>query len=297
MTFLSVMNAKIGFPDDLMQPGYIFEPKLDGFRALCYVDRSIRFISRNHIDITKRFTAFDFRKYIKAKTAILDGELIAVDEQGRVDFSLVQQSIATHYIVFDIVMKNGQSLIKKPLLERKKILDRTVVNRGGIEKIVFTTHGKQLWHLMKKMKFEGVMAKEKDGLYHPGKRSGTWRKIKFLNTIDCVIVGYSSGKRLISSLALGLYKGKELHYIGNVGTGFNQDNSDALYVKLKKLHTNRPLIVNKDDVLPATQWVKPRLVAEVKYVEMTSNHMLRTSVFLRVRFDKKARECTFKDQI
>ncbi len=293
-----VMNAKIGDVNDLKNREYIFEPKLDGYRALCYVNTNLKFISRNQKDLTDKDPELDVRHNIKAKSAILDGEIVAFDNKGRPSFQALQRSKPAVYIVFDILMKNGKSLSALPLLERKKILDQTVVDGDEIEKIIFVEDGKALYKVAQKSGYEGVMAKVKDGLYYPGKRSGLWLKIKFFTTIDCVIVGYSKGKRVVASLALGLYDDEgKLHYIGSVGTGFTMAIIDELYEKLQRMKAYKPMLVNKEEVPKEVILVKPKLVAEVKFVEMTKAGILRTPVFLRLRTDKKPTECTFKGQL
>ncbi len=294
---LAAMNAKMGSLEDLGKSGYIFEPKLDGIRALCYVGKGLKLISRNNIDLTDTYPELQFRKKINAKTAILDGEIIAYDNKGRPSFSLLQEGGAVTYVVFDILTKNGTSLINKPLLERKKILDKTIREGNGLEKIFFVSDGKKLWKKIIKAHLEGVIAKTAQGLYYPGERTREWLKIKPAKSVDCVIIGYRPGKRIIGSLALGLYDNKGiLTYIGNVGTGFTQELLQDLHDRFKPLKSTP--IINKEERAPNDViWVKPTLVAEIKYLKVTSYGILRMPVFLRLRKDKKPKECTFKDQL
>ncbi len=295
---LHVMNAKIGDIGYLDKQGYIYEPKLDGYRALCYVDGDLTFMSRNDKNLTAAYPELlHFRQNIHAHSAILDGEIVAYDQQGNPNFALLQQGKQASYVVFDILMKDDASLISKPLLERKAILSSTVVDGEGIEKIFYTTKGHALWDEIKKRKIEGVMAKKANGLYYPDKRIDTWVKIKLVNTIDCVIIGYLAGKRVIASLALGLYdEVGNLVYIGNVGTGFAEQMTTELASMLKNI-TVTSLSVKNEAVLPRNIiLVKPVLVAEIKYLEMTPYGMLRASVFLRLRNDKLPNECTFLNQ-
>jgi bifunctional non-homologous end joining protein LigD len=294
---LSVMNAKIGDQSLLNKAGYIYEPKLDGYRALCYVNKTITLISRNGKDITSNYPELTgMRKNIKAKSCILDGEIVAYDEQGNPSFSLLQRQRTANYIVFDILMKDGELLIDKPLIERKKILEDTVIDGNRIQKILYTNDGVALWHEIKKRHLEGIMAKETEGLYYPGRREKTWLKIKMTNTIDCIIVGYIQGTRIISSLALALYdESKKLRYIGTVGTGFKEQFLIHLFHALEMIKVSVPPVVNppKNKFI---QWVKPTLVGEIKYLEFTRSMILRAPVFLRLRTDKKPQECTFIDQ-
>ena len=289
------MNAYSTTSDLLDHAGYIFEPKLDGYRVLCYVNNGVKFITRNGLDVTANYPELAFRSSIKAKNCILDGEVIAYDKKGLPSFNALQNGSPATYMVFDILKKNDVWLIDKPLLERKKILETTVIDGRYIEKVFFTTQGLALWDTVVAKRMEGVMAKVKDSPYLTGVRSKNWLKIKVFNTIDCVIVGYKQGARIISSLALALYESdNSLRYIGNVGTGFSMAFLNQLYKQLEPLAVKKsPVNISINDM----QWVKPRLVCEVKYVEITPAGMLRSPVFVRLRDDKKARDCTVKDQM
>jgi bifunctional non-homologous end joining protein LigD len=296
---IRAMNAYMGTLDDLKNPDFIFEPKLDGIRALCYVNAKCDFISRNDLDLTDKYPELDVRKFIKAKTCILDGEIVAYDKKGIPHFSTLQKGGLATYVVFDILMKNGKSLVDLPLIERKKILDETVIENARIEKSFFTKSGPALWKEMVKKRMEGVMAKEANAPYHPGIRSGVWLKIKLLNTIDCVIVGFTAAKRTISSLALGLYDtDHQLYYVGKVGTGFNEKDLEELEKKLTPIVTDKRPTVNPP-ILGAKKikWVKPSFVCEVTFLQFTSIRYLRASVFIRLRTDKNPKQCTFKSQM
>lgn len=296
--YVQVMNAKMGTLADLVKPGYIFEPKLDGYRALCFVNGTLRFISRNQNDLTSKYTELNFRQNIKAKSAILDGEIVAYDSFGHPSFSLLQQGYMASYVVFDILMKDGISLIDTPLIERKKIVAETVIDGDHNEKIFFTQHGQALWQEMVKRKLEGVVAKGEQSHYYPGERSGVWLKIKLVSSIDCVIIGYLKGKRIISSLALGLYDAQgAMTYIGSVGTGFKESSLELLTQKLVPLHSQQYSIKNSEKARRGMQWVQPQLAAEIRYHEMTPLGILRAPVFVRLREDKEARECTFANQL
>lgn len=306
------MLAKIGSHNDLTRADYIFEPKLDGIRALCDVTKnSITLISRNGINITARYPELAIRKYIKATTAILDGEIIAYDKHNRPNFQLLQSrdllqdttkiekepAIApVTYIIFDILMKNGESLVHLPLLERKKILAATITELPDVFEVIPYTHdGPRLWRIMMRHKFEGVMAKEKDALYYPGQRRPVWLKIKPINNIEAIIIGYTAERRAVSALALGIYDQGVLRYFGKVGTGFSED-------MVKKLHTMLAKITRASPACPAPDldnihWVRPLYVAEFKYLEITRQKRLRHAVFLHIRKDKKPKECTLESQI
>jgi len=318
------MLAKSGDEHDLDNRDFVFEPKLDGTRAICYFNRSqksrkgdtspsIIFINRREKNITHRYPEFsrsEFFDNIKAASCVLDGEIIVYDENGIPDFNLLQKreqldnklliqlrsrEFPATYVVFDILMKDGHELIGKPLKERKKILNKTVIDSEGetkiIQKIFFTKDGRRLFKEIRKRGLEGVMAKKLNGRYYPGERTSVWLKIKFLKTLDCIIVGYTSEKRKISSLALALYDGRRLKYVGRVGTGFTEKLIDKLHKLLKPLRVRSPTVEYRGD--KKIIWVRPKLICEVKYLEFSKDKILRAPVFLRLRYDKPIKECTF----
>lgn len=303
------MLARLGDQTYLSKQGYIYEPKLDGIRALCFVRKKLVFINRNDITITNRYPEFQFRKNIKADSCVLDGEIIVYNKRGKIDFQLAlkrdqvsnpllieersSQYPAT-FVVFDILMLNGKSLLKTPLLERKKILKRVVKEGDHLELLAWTPEGKKLWREIKRRKMEGVIAKKEDGLYYPGARPYEWIKIKSTKDIDCVIIGFSQKRRTISALALAVYNEEgKLQYVGKVGTGFSFEDEEEIYKKLSKI-TVKKVPVEKIAKVPAEiQWVKPKYIAEIKYLELTKNKHLRAPVFIRLRSDKKLKECVF----
>jgi bifunctional non-homologous end joining protein LigD len=298
---ISPMMAHIGKESDLERPHMLFEPKLDGIRSLCYVSEGLRFYSRNSRDITSEYPEFHFRDSIESKTAILDGEIIVLDNENNPSFSMWQHDYAAVYIVFDILMLNEKSLIDLPLLERKEILGKVVKDSSRMEKCMYTTHGTDLWQEIIKRGMEGVIAKQEDSHYYPGSRSSLWLKIKSYKTLDALILGYTSGKRKISSLILGAYRNGELVYIGKVGTGFTGTSLDDLLHSMKPLKITKPLMVGNilPDDLPSripTHWLKPELICEIKYLEFTEAGKMRGPVFLRLRVDKNPEEISFEEQ-
>lgn len=300
------MLAMIGTQDDLERKDLIFEPKLDGYRALVYVDKELHILSCNENDITAQFPELEtMSAAITAKSCVLDGELICYDAEGNPNFEYIQgraqlgsrmiisiraQDHPATFAVFDILEYNGKSLIDTPLLERKKILEKIIGTSDRIVTVPYSADGKKIWKEIKKRDAEGVIAKVANSAYYPGKRKDVWIKIKQFETADCVVIGYTQEKRLISSLALGLYDSKgELIHIGNVGTGFTESLQKELYKKLHPLHEN--VITGERNKLADIKWVKPVVVVEVKYLEFTKDKKLRHAIFLRLRTDKTAEEC------
>ncbi len=299
------MLAFQGSKSDLTRKGFIFEPKLDGTRALCYKDgQQLRFINRRDHEMTPRYPEFDFAGLIGARTCVLDGEVVVFDGQGNPSFRLLQKreqaapgiyalrsgQHPANYIVFDILEIDGRDVTGQPLTERKRLLEATVQENANLRRIVYTADGQKLWDLIYPKGIEGVMAKRIDGTYEEGKRSPSWLKIKTVITIDCVIVGFTHEHRAISSLALGVYVGKDLRFVGRVGTGFTEEFLEKLREALDKIRVPGPSVVNPPE--GETEWVQPELVCEVEYLELTSNYHLRAPVFRRLRDDKLPQECT-----
>jgi bifunctional non-homologous end joining protein LigD len=291
------MLAVLGNESFLSKKGYLFEPKLDGYRALCYKNNGLRFVTRNGKDVTKDYPELNFLTKINAKSAVIDGEIVVYDDEGRPNFQWLQnKSLEKHrasFVAFDILMKNGQDLTHKTLAERKVILESTLDESSFVQISFFTKGGKKLWNEMKKRKIEGVIAKAEDSTYKQ-KRSSDWVKIKFSNTIDCVILGYTTKKRGISSLLLGLYNDSSLKFAGKVGTGFDEVTLGNLESRFDKIKSEKPAVsgVKEKNVV----WLKPKIVCEIKYSEMTRDKKFRAPVFLGLREDKDPEECTLKDQ-
>ena len=298
------MLAAIGSRDDLEREGYIFEPKLDGTRALCYVDSTMKFVNRRGHELTERYPEFSFRDQIKARSCVLDGELIVYDNRGNPSFHLLQKreqsktSIAKFlsiqhpatYVVFDILELEGKELFSIRLDERKKIMNAVLREGHHMQSNAFTKDGRKLWTVVEQRKLEGVMAKRANSYYEPGKRSDAWLKIKALKTVDCVLLGYTSEVRAISALALGLYFGNELRYVGRVGTGFTEKYLEELRPVLEVMRTDTPPVASHPKV-PVITWVRPDLIAEVEILELTQDKHLRAPSFRRLRNDKAVKDC------
>ena len=284
------MLAKIGDESILGKPGYIYEPKLDGIRALLSIGKTASFQSRNGKDLTERFSAIQIPS-IHATSCVFDGELVAYDDKGNPDFNCLQHGAPAVYVIFDILEKDGVSLRDEPLMRRKEILHKTLKENSTVQLITYTEQGKRLWSLMKKRGVEGVIAKKKDGTYLEGKRSESWMKVKLIQTVDAIVVGFTSTRREISSLALGLYDEGDILFIGKVGTGFDEAFIEGFWPKLEKIKTKKTQVVLPKEIQP----VRPRYVAEVEYLEFTPDRKLRAPVFRRLREDKEIHECTFPE--
>jgi len=305
-------------------PDWLFEIKWDGYRAIAFIENGKgRLVSRNQNDLTPRYPELkDLPKFVKAKTAILDGEVVALDDQGRASFSLMQQrtgfrpggrravanaDVPVLYYAFDLLYLDGYDLRKQPLEERKKKLLSIIVPGDALR---YSDHyeqqGKALFKVAEQKGLEGILAKKRDSIYQE-RRSSEWLKIKIRHRMECVIGGYTEpeGTRAhFGSVVLGLYdKQSRLIHVGQAGSGFTQKSLDEIWKLLKKLETKQNPFYGEVEALRKVYWVKPELVAEIEYAEWTegatggSGPKLRAPVFLGLRDDKTPKECLLEDQL
>ena len=293
---------------------WIFEIKWDGIRAISYVDDEVSIRSRNDKELKQNFPEFDELKTL-ARNVVLDGEIVVIKD-GKADFqSVIQRAKATRsheieveaqrnpatYVVFDMIEKEGQPLLELPLIERKKLLEQSLREGSHVSLSLFVDkEGEAYYDAALKKGVEGIIAKKKDSPYTPGVRSHNWLKIKKLATCDCVIFGYTKGegsrRETFGSLVLGLYDGKKPVYVGNVGTGFSNENLNVLMKTFEGLETRERTLPVNAVAAGEVVWLVPKLVCEVIYQSVTNDGKLRMSRFHALRLDKKPDECTL-DQI
>ena len=286
--------------------GWLFEVKWDGYRAIAYVrgGETERLDSRRGNDQVERFpsVAKEVARAVKTPDCVLDGEVCALDERGRPSFSAMQQGkpgTPIVYEAFDLLELEGESLVDLPLSERRRRLAALLDRRNRTVRLSEAFEdGAALYDAAQEQGLEGIVAKRADSPYREGKRTREWLKIKTHGRQEFVIAGYTKGQGRRSgrfgSLVLGVWRGDELEYAGNVGTGFTDRDIDELLAKLRPLETGRPPFrevpkmpkVRKADVV----WVRPELVAEVEFVEWTHDGRLRAPSFQGLREDKSARE-------
>jgi bifunctional non-homologous end joining protein LigD len=302
-------------------PDWLFEVKWDGYRVVSFIrDGKVRLVSRNQNDLTGQYPELqEMPTFLRAHEAVIDGEVVALDEEGRPSFSLMQQrtglrgggkrgprspELPVVYYVFDLIYVDGYDLRRVSLEERKQVLE-TIVVPGKL--VRYSDHyagkGTALFEVAKQKGLEGIVAKRRTSCYEE-RRSSEWLKIKITHTVDCVIGGYTEpegSREYFGSLVLGLYddKGRLVH-VGNAGTGFNHASLEEMWGRLQQRNTNRTPFDGPVDVRRA-HWVKPELVAEIKYTEWTHETAeggvkLRAPVFMTLRTDKDPRECTFAEQ-
>jgi bifunctional non-homologous end joining protein LigD len=294
---------------------WLFEIKWDGYRAVAFIaDGKVRLVSRNQNDLTSQYSELaDMPKHLKAGTAILDGEIVALDDEGRSSFSLMQQrtgfsptsrrrerdpGIPVRYYAFDLLYLDGYDLRKAPLESRKQKL-ASLIQPSPI--LLFSDHyptnGKALFAAAHQKGLEGILAKRRTSTYEE-RRSTEWRKIKITHRLEAVVGGYTEpqgSREHFGSLVLGLYdKAGTLIHIGQAGSGFTQKTQKEVWELLKPLKTSRSPFSGKVEALRAVHWLKPQLVAEIKFGEWTHEGQLRAPVFLGLRNDKSAEECVLE---
>jgi bifunctional non-homologous end joining protein LigD len=290
---------------------WTYEIKWDGYRALGYVrNGEARLLSRRGNDLTERFpeVARALEKAVRSPECVVDGEVCALDENGRPSFSAMQQGKRTLvYAVFDVLEVDGIPLVDRPLEERRQRLDALLDLKTKGAQLVQTSaafdDGEALFAAAEQQHLEGVMAKKVGSRYCEGRRTRDWLKIKTRGRQEFVIAGYTRGEGRragsFGSLVLATYENGELRWVGNVGTGFSERTIRELLAKLEPLRVGAsPLTVvpkmprvRKADVV----WVEPRLVAEVEFVEFTHDGHLRAPSFQGLRDDKEAEDVHRED--
>ena len=282
-----------------------FEIKWDGYRIVARVAGGEAVLrSRKDQDYTQRFAnvAKELVKALKTPDCVVDGEVCALDEEGRPSFSAMQQAkpgTPIVYYVFDLLEVEGEPVIDLPLSERRKRLRKLLDGRNRT--VQFSQpfeDGQALYEAAKERRLEGVMGKKTDSRYEPGKRSRYWLKFKTHGEQEFVVAGYTRGKGRrewsFGSLVLATYGSDGLEWAGNVGTGFDDAEQEKLLKKLRPLERKTSPFptppkmprVRKDDVV----WVEPKLVAEASFAEWTHDRRLRAPVYLGLRTDKDATE-------
>jgi len=296
-------------------PNWLFEIKWDGVRAMARIaDGGMTLRSRNNIDITARYPELaELPKALAAREAILDGEIVALDARGRGDFQRLQERMHVRapgekqiretpvvYFAFDLIYCDGYDLRDAPLLERKQLLQRML---HATDRFRYADHqpehGKEMYELAKENGLEGIVAKRADSRY-VGDRSTSWAKLKVSQTLDAVVGGWTEARTEaipFGSLLLGLYEGKKLRFIGHVGSGFDVKKHVELIARLKGLRTTASPFENVPETNEKPFWVKPELVARVKFGGWTQEKYLRHPVFLGLREDLKAEECKWESEV
>ncbi len=292
---------------------YSFEFKWDGVRAIGYFDgRALTFQSRNLLDITPRYPELQgITKNLRGRRAILDGEVVALDEQNRPSFAMLQQrmhvrdagavarlikQVPVYYFIFDLLYLDGQVTMPLPHRQRRQMLEE--LNLEGPSWKVSPTvvgEGTTIYETANSLGLEGVVAKRIESPYDPGRRSPNWLKIKIVQSQELVIGGWCAEKgdnrSRIGCLLLGYYDGsgaeRKLRFAGSVGTGFTDEIHRQLVGELAK-HPRAASPFADKVPKPRPIWVDPVLVAEIEYRRWPEGGMVQQAAYKGLRTDKKA---------
>ena len=288
---------------------WIYEVKWDGVRALCFIEENeLRIFSRSGKRCDQQYPELSvLPRHVKASQAILDGEIAVLDDKGRSSFSLIQPRISVtdanavahlarsapaNLFLFDVLYLDGYDLRGVPLAERKRLLSEVVASSDRVQvSDFFTVDGDAMLEAARANGLEGIVAKARGSKYE-GRRSRDWVKVKVITTGEFVIGGFTHGERdYFSSLVLGLYDGEKLTHAGQVGTGFNEKSLKEIFGKIEPLISKKSPFSGTVKALRDVTWIKPELVAEIKYLEFTPDGLLRAPVFVALRGDKFPKEC------
>ena len=297
--------------------GWIYEIKWDGYRALAFVkDGQAELKSRNDKPFNEKFYPVHQALLDWGIEAVLDGEVVVVKENGLSDFGSLQnwRSEADGdlmYYVFDILWLDGYDVTTLPLRDRKTILNSIMPQSDIIrESETFEASGIEFYEAAKQIGLEGMIAKKADSLYLPGIRNGDWLKIKTNKRQEVVIGGYTvneNSSKLFSALLVGVFDKGKLIYTGKIGTGFSDKLQKELIAKFRPLITkqipftqepdiNKPTAFRRNPPHATATWLKPKLVCEVSYTELTSDGVMRHASFDGLRIDKSAKEVVLEKE-
>lgn len=287
-------------------PDWIFEPKLDGIRVVALVrEEAVKLLSRLGSDATSRYPALIRELGRQEREMVLDGEIVALDPSGKPSFQLLQErmhltraadirraeeSIPIVYYVFDLLYADGYELHRVPLRQRRLLLESTLALSERVRLVDFVEEeGEMAFEAFVDYGLEGVVAKRRDSFYEPGRRSHAWLKIKGTQSEDFVVVGFTAGAgaraKTFGALVLAAHDDEgKLRMAGQVGSGFDDRTLEQLRERLDAMVIDESPVA--EPAQSPTIWVRPELVAEVKFTQWTNDGRLRAPVFLRLREDK-----------
>lgn len=300
--------------DPFSDPDWLFETKWDGVRAVCFIRKGeARFISRNQIEMTAQYPELkDIATSVRGSDVVLDGEIVALDEYGVSRFQLLQRRLGRKnaseidrlaattriaFYVFDLLYLDGFDLMGCKLVDRKQTLEQLLKPSKNIR---FSDHiigeGEKLFAEVARVPLEGMIAKRLGSTYVQ-RRSTDWLKVKTIQQSEVVVGGYTeprNSRAYFGALVVGLYKEGKLHYVAHTGGGFNHQTLAQIYKLMQPLKTKDCPFVERPKTNEPVQWIKPKLVAQVKFAEWTADRRMRHPIFLGLRQDKKPEECVFE---
>jgi len=293
---------------------WIYELKFDGIRLIAVkTGKKVSLLSRNKNELAGRFPEIvEAVKSLPARECVIDGEVVALDEEGRSSFQLLQaremegRKSPVYFYAFDLLQLDGKSLIGLPLEARKNVLEKLCADAGDPIRYsgVIGGDAKALLDEVKQRGLEGIVGKQRTSVYEPGRRSGAWIKLKCANKQEFVIGGYTppqGSRKHFGAILVGYYENKRLVFAGKVGTGFTtewlsvlhkkfraEERSDCPFVDLPSKQNGQWVLGITPSMMRKMHWVNPVFVCEIKFAEWTRDGKLRAPVFLGLREDKKA---------
>jgi DNA ligase D-like protein (predicted ligase) len=286
---------------------WIYEIKLDGYRAIAVKGQTINLFSRREKSFNSQYPYLVEGLAELPEGTVVDGEVVALDDAGRPCFNLLQQfrSGASRicYFIFDLLVCNDRDLTKLPLVERRKLLNLLKLKSERIRiSEQFEVSANEMLVAVRGQKLEGVVAKRKDSFYEAGKRTGSWMKYRVNRGQELVIGGYLPGPHGFDSLIVGYYQGKDLRYVARVRNGFVPASRRRVFEKIRGLASSRMPFVNLPDEHPSRWgenltaekmkecvWLRPEAVAQIEFLEWTAADRLRHAKFAGLREDKNPR--------
>ncbi|WP_345953808.1 DNA ligase D [Mucilaginibacter sp. PAMB04168] len=297
--YIKPMLAKLE-PQLFDDANWLYESKIDGYRAIGYTGKKAALISRNGIEFNEKYEkVFNELKQLPEK-AVLDGEIVLEDSHGRSIFQDLQNynsqknKRTLRYYVFDLLQLDGHDLRDLPLVKRKELLKAFTASFPKESSITYLEHtvgnGTEMMVKSQKQGWEGVIGKDAQSVYESGRRSDHWLKFKVQASQEAIICGYTPPKgarKHIGSLVLGVQQGENIKYVGNCGSGFNTESLQDLFDKLQPIVTTERPFPDKINYHGKVTWVEPKLVCEVFYSEWTADGSMRHPVFKGLRMDKE----------
>jgi bifunctional non-homologous end joining protein LigD len=289
---------------------WLYEVKFDGYRALLIKrGERVEIRSRNDKDLTRTYpSVVAAARRLRADGAVIDGEIVAVDSGGHPSFQALQHRSAhpDHAIVFyafDLLHLCGEDLTGVPLHERRARLPDVLNGSGVLMSVELPGTSRQVIEAVRNLGLEGVIAKRRTSRYRPGERNTAWVKLKLDRQQEFVVGGYRPGPNGLDALLVGYYEGKALRFAGKVRAGFTPPVRREVVAQLAPLHAVRCPFVDLPnskashwgggvtaEQMRDMQWLTPKLVAQIRFVEWTGDGHLRHAAFLGLRSDKSARE-------
>lgn len=289
-------------------PGWFYEIKLDGYRAIAVKSGRVNLFSRRHKSFNNQYPYLVEALADLPEGTVVDGEVVALDDSGRPNFNLLAQfrseASRIHYFIFDLLVCNDRDLTRLPLSERRALVTSFLKFRSPRIRIAeqFEVTASEMLAAVRQQQLEGVIAKRKDSLYEAGKRSGAWVKCRANRGQELVIGGYIPGQHGFDSLIVGYYRGRDLIYVARVRNGFVPASRRQVFERIRDLASPTMPFANLPDThksrwgdeltaekMKKCVWLRPEAVAQVEFLEWTGADRLRHSKFVALRDDKNPR--------